>query len=118
MTKKEKKQLVTERFERYSKDATTVARQFKVPRTVIDGIAGLVPMYGSQGRALQVGTEILLRLRKPIKIDGACLEAVTRKTFKILPRTAELIDALAKTYGDECRVFAACLEVLTGTYKL
>ena len=70
-------------------------------------------LYGSQGRALQVATEILIRQKRPIKLKcgkrGEDTEAIS---YKLLTRTIQLIERLTPIYGSRGRVVAACAEVL------
>jgi hypothetical protein len=99
-------------FERYAgADPVTTTRRYAVPLSVIRQIRAVTPMYGSQGRALQVGTEILTRLKRPLKVPSRH-DGVTRMTYKLLPRTVVLLDELTEVYGSHASVFCAIRKVL------
>jgi hypothetical protein len=105
-----------DQFARYAEEKTTT-RQYTVAPKVVNAIRDVTPVYGSQGRALQVGTEILIRMKSPVKLSRAIAKAAetdepTRLTYKLLPRTIQLIDELVPVYGDHGKVLAACVEVL------
>jgi hypothetical protein len=90
-----------------------VAKRYTVPAYAVDEIKKAAPNYGSQGRALQVATEMLIRMEKPPEPDQQTPE-LTRMTFRIHKRTAELIDTLSrmKYNNDRGQVFSACVKVL------
>jgi hypothetical protein len=70
-------------------------------------------LYGSLGRALQVATEMLIRMRKRPPPAARSRSGTIAVTFKLLPRTIELIDELANSvYDSREQVFLACIEVL------
>jgi hypothetical protein len=99
-------------FERYAGEPVTTTRRYAVPVPVLKAIRNVTPQYGSQGRALQVGTEILIRMKRRVQLKSIDGVPMTRMTFKLLPRTIDLIDELAEQYGDPARVFCAALHVL------
>jgi hypothetical protein len=90
-----------------------VAKRYTVPAIAVDEIKKAGPIYGSQGRALQVATEMLIRMDKPPAPVSQNPE-LTRMTFRIHRRTAELIEALSKARynNDRGQVFTACVKVL------
>jgi hypothetical protein len=90
-----------------------VAKRYTVPAVVVDEIKKAAPNYGSQGRALQVATEMLIRMERPPEPDQLTPE-LTRMTFRIHKRTAQLIDLLSKLKynNDRGQVFTACVKVL------
>jgi hypothetical protein len=90
----------------------TIAKRYKVPRAVVNEIKLHAPPYGSQGRAIQVATELLIRLPSPVRINGAMDAEVIGMTYKLTPRTVELIEELTEQYGKRGNVLAACSEVL------
>jgi hypothetical protein len=92
----------------------TIAKRYKLARSVMKSIKDVAPEYGSLGRALQVATELLIRLPKPIKIPPTLAEEeVVGKTYKLAPRTIELIEQLSNNhYGKRGNVLAACVEIL------
>lgn len=92
----------------------TTQKRYRAPQEVIEAIKGLAPDYGSQGRALQVATELLIRranrLRVPEELGGIANEAAT---YKLVPRTIRLIDELLPHYGGRYgQVLAACVRIL------
>lgn len=98
---------------RSTTNSHTVAKRYRVPREVVKAIRSVAPTYGSQGRALQVGTELLARMRRPLKVKRHYKPSeIVGRTYKLCPRTAELIRQLAERY-DRCGiVLAACVKVL------
>jgi hypothetical protein len=73
-------------------------------------VAGL---YGSQGPALQVGTEILSRLEDPLEVKKPTKSSLKRMTYKLVPRTIELIQRLSETvYESRAEMLAARVEAL------
>ncbi len=91
----------------------TVAKRYQVPREVVKAIRSVAPLYGSQGRALQVGTELLIRRKKRLKVKTNYRPSeIVGRTYKLCPRTAELITQLRERY-DRCGiVLAACVKAL------
>jgi hypothetical protein len=98
-------------------DELTVAKRYtSIPATVVKEIRKYSKTYGSQGRALQVATEILIRMRKRPLLPPESNSVVTQMTYKLVPRTVELIDELADTvYENRQQVFFACVEALKMT---
>ena len=93
--------------------APTTPKSYTVPFSAIVELRQAVREYGSQGRALQVATELAIRMRKPPAIDEPRPEELIRMTYKLLPRTIQLIDELAKTeYGTTGRAIAGCVKAL------
>src|SRR5260221_12098542 len=98
-------------------DELTVAKRYtSIPASVVKEIRKASRIYGSQGRALQVATEILIRMRRRPLLPPESTSIVTQMTYKLVPRTVELIDELADTvYENRQQVFAACVEALKMT---
>ena len=74
-----------------------------------------VPTYGSQGRALQVATEMLIRMEDPPAPEPqAENEETVRVSVRLRKRTHKLIRQLSELkYGhDTGQVIAACVKVL------
>ena len=97
-----------------NKNTHTIAKRYKLPAATVTRLKKEAPQHGSIGRALQLATELLVRLNKPLKIEmpegtGA---SIVGQTYKITPRTAELIDRLAEQYGTRGAVLAACARIL------
>ena len=98
-------------------DEHTVAKRYtSIPQSAVREIRKASRLHGSQGRALQVATEILIRMRKRPLVPPESKTILTSMTYKLIPRTVELIDELAQTvYQDRKQVFAACVEALKMT---
>ena len=91
----------------------TEPKTYKLPLSVIKGIREAASIYGSQGRAVQVGSELLVRLGKPLTVPQPDPASISRRTYKLAPRTIEVIQQLAETeYEDPGQVLAACVKVL------
>jgi hypothetical protein len=90
----------------------TEPKKYALPLTVLLEIRKAAILYGSQGRALQVGSELLIRMKKPLPVAQS-KPPMVRMTYKLVPRTIELIEKLSGTmYEDEQQVLAACMEAL------
>jgi hypothetical protein len=93
----------------------TIAKRYtSIPVSAVKEFRKAKKLYGSQGRAIQVATEILIRMRKrPLLPPPESNPVITQMTYKLVPRTVELIDELADTvYENRQQVFAACVEAL------
>ena len=91
-------------------------RYTSIPASAVAEIRKASRLYGSQGRALQVATEILIRMRKRPLLPPESNSVVTKMTYKLVPRTVELIDELAESvYGSRQQVFDACVAALKTT---
>ena len=91
----------------------TVAKSYTLPLSVFFAIRKAASEYGSQGRAVQVGSEILSRLQDPIDVKEASPSSLIRMTYKLAPRTVKLIHQLKeKTYQDSGQVLDACMQAL------
>lgn len=91
----------------------TTPKSYTLPVPVFVQIREAAAIYGSQGRAIQVGSEILARLKKPLPIEPLEPKSLTRMTYKLSPRTIELIEELAKTeYHNAGEVLAASMKAL------
>ena len=65
----------------------TQAKAFTLPESVLEEIRKAAAIYGSQGRALQVGSELLVRMRKHLRL--AALKApMVRMVADPLPHCA------------------------------
>jgi hypothetical protein len=92
----------------------TKPKSYTLPFKAILEIRRVAREYGSQGRALQVATELLVRMRKPPSVGPADPDTLMRMTYKLTPRTIRVIDELARTqYEDEGQVISACLKTLS-----
>lgn len=96
------------------KTPLTVSKTYRLHPSIIEAIKRLAPKYGSRGRTLQVGTELLVRRTKPIKLPAELVKAdcVGAATYKLVPRTIDLIEQLATSYGRHGDVLTACVEIL------
>lgn len=91
----------------------TEAKTYKLPISVIRDIRKAATLYGSQGRAVQVGSELLVRLAKPLFVEPTNEDTAGRKTYKLAPRTIEIIQWLSETaYEDAGQVLTACIKAL------
>jgi hypothetical protein len=91
----------------------TIAKSYKVARSVVRDIEKIAPEYGSLGRMLQVATELLIRIPKPLKVSVDETDKIINKTYKLTPRTIELIEQLNSAgYKKRGDVLAACVAIL------
>lgn len=95
-----------------------VAKRYKVPRWVVREIRKAAPSYGSQGRALQVATELLVRMKKPVRVTHKGDKTIVGMTYKLTPRTVQLIEDLCDEYETRGTVLAACAKVLDRQMRL
>jgi len=79
----------------------TTPKSYTLPYYVILDLRKLAPEYGSQGRALQVATEITMRLRRPPGVSRSDPDTLMRMTYKLTPRTIRIIDELAHTHYED-----------------
>jgi hypothetical protein len=91
----------------------TEPKTYNLPLDVILEIRQAASIYGSQGRAVQVGSELLFRLPKPIPVPLPDPTSIKRRTYKLSPRTIQVIQQLSETeYDDAGQVLAACMKIL------
>lgn len=91
----------------------TVAKSYTLPVSAYLAIRKVASLYGSQGRAVQVGTEILSRLEDPLQVKKSVKASQRRMTYKLVPRTVELIHQLTESaYESSGETLAACVEAL------
>jgi hypothetical protein len=91
----------------------TEPKTYKLSLQVILDVRKAATVYGSQGRALQVGSEILVRMTKPLQVPAPDPESIRRMTYKLSPRTIQVIKQLSETsYDDAGQVLAACVKAL------
>jgi len=91
----------------------TTPKSYTVPFAAIVELRQAVREYGSQGRALQVATELAIRMKKPPAVGEPNPQELIRMTYKLLPRTIQLIEELAKSdYGTSGRAIAGCVKAL------
>lgn len=91
----------------------TTPKSYTLPYYVILELRQLAREYGSQGRALQVGSEILKRMRRPPAVGRPDPDTLMRMTYKLPPRTIRVIDELAQNeYEDAGQAIAASLKTL------
>src|SRR4051794_28626252 len=101
----------------------TRPKRYYVPRYVISSIKEIAPPYGSQGRMIQVRAEILDRMQyHPIPLnpnlkrnkEGA--EELVGMTYKLLPRTIEIIEKFTSQYKNRAEVFEVIVTLLSRKY--
>jgi hypothetical protein len=91
----------------------TEPKTYNLPLSVILEIRKAASLYGSQGRAVQVGSELLVRLSKPLSVPQPDPTSIRRRTYKLAPRTIEVIQKLSESeYEDPGQVLAACIKAL------
>jgi hypothetical protein len=91
----------------------TVAKSYTLPVSAYLAIRKVAGLYGSQGWALQVGTEILSRLEDPIPVKKSGKISKRRITYKLVPRTVELIRQLTESaYESSGETLTACVQAL------
>jgi len=88
-----------------------IDKSFKVPVDVIRSLEALAPIFGSNGRAIQVGTELLVHMRRKPKVEENG-ERVASQTYSITPRTLDLIERLLPSYVKRGTVLRAVVQVL------
>lgn len=92
----------------------TTPKSYTLPFAALLEIRRVAREYGSQGRALQVAAELLVRMKKPPTVAPADPDTLVRMTYKLTPRTIRLIDELARTHYDNAgQAIAACLKTLS-----
>lgn len=92
-----------------------VVTKYSVATDTAKAIRKAVPVYGSQGRALQVATEILIRMEDPPAPEPRDEDVpVVRLSMRLRKRTYQLIRELCeiKYDGRPGQVIAACVKVL------
>jgi hypothetical protein len=96
-----------------------VITKYTIPTTTLKEIKKVAPLYGSQGRALQVATEMLIRMENPPQPEIQADEppSMIRISMRVRKRTYELIRKLSelKYNDDPGQVIAACVKVLKMT---
>jgi hypothetical protein len=91
----------------------TVAKSYTLPVSAYLAIRKVAGRYGSQGRAVQVGAEILLRLEDPVPVKKFEKTSRRRMTYKLVPSTVEIIRRLTESvYESSGETLAACVEAL------
>ena len=91
-----------------------VITKYTVSLKTATDLKQLAPTYGSQGRALQVATEMLIRMADLPKPEPQAEDGLkVRLSVRLRQRTHELIHELKAQYGDDPgQVIAACMKVL------
>jgi len=108
-----------ERQLRTSGDSSEVViTKYTLPTTTAKEIKKVAPLYGSQGRALQVATEMLIRMEnlpEPERLTDDSPPMI-RISMRVRKRTYEIIRKLSLKYDhDPAQVLAACVKVLKMT---
>lgn len=95
--------------------ANIVVTRYTISVDTAKAIKKAAPIYGSQGRALQVATEMLIRMEDPPAPEAEPKrESKVRVSVRLHRRTYCLVRELAaSSYGhDKGQVIAACVKVL------
>jgi hypothetical protein len=91
----------------------TVAKSYTLPISAYLAIRDVASLYGSQGRAVQVGAEVFSRLEDPIPVKKSEKSSKRRMTYKLVPRTVQRIRQLTESaYESSGETLAACVEAL------
>lgn len=91
----------------------TEPKTYELPLAVILEIRKAASVYGSQGRAVQVGSELLVRLPKAISVPEPDPGSIKRRTYKLSPRTIQVIKQLSESgYDNPGQVLAASMKIL------
>ena len=92
-----------------------IDRNFRVPLDVIVNLEKLAHphLWGSTKHAIEVGTQLLIRMRRKPKIrqNDQPASAVSQ-TYTITPHTLDLIDQLLPCYEKRATVLRAVIQVL------
>ncbi|HEV2961572.1 MAG TPA: hypothetical protein VG649_07090 [Candidatus Angelobacter sp.] len=90
-----------------------VSKRYTLPASVVQEIKRAAAEYRTQGRLLQIATELLIRM-DPLPAPDPEPGENTRMTYRITQRTANIIDELAKSNynGDRSQVFSACIKAI------
>ena len=101
-------------------EAETVAKRYILPRYVVEAIEEIAPPYGSKGRTVQVGAELLSRIQyHPIPLNESLKRKVPNAeerigmTYKLMPRTIEIINKYSEIYETRAAVFEAIITLLS-----
>jgi hypothetical protein len=89
-----------------------IDKSFKVPVDVIAELEKLAHVHGSNGRAIQVGSELLIRRRRHLPRVEENQHPVIGQTYAITPRTLELIERLLPKYKKRGTVLRAVVHIL------
>lgn len=96
--------------------AQVVVTKYTIPAETVREIRKAAPIYGSQGRALQVATEMLIRMEHtpPPEPPKGRSPSLVRVSMRLHKRTFELIRKLSeiKYNDDPAQVIKACMKVL------
>jgi len=79
-----------------------VAKRYTMHAAAAEQLKRVASSFGSQGRAIQVATEILSRMEAP-PVAEVKVREMTRTTFRLHNSTAELIEALSRKLYDNDR---------------
>jgi hypothetical protein len=90
-----------------------VSKRYTLPESVVQAIKKAAAEYRTQGRVLQIATELLVRM-DPVPAPDPEPGENTRMTYRIPQRTANIIDELAKSNynNDRSQVFSACIKAI------
>src|SRR5258708_34329336 len=96
---------------------SVVVTKYTIPAETAREIRKAGPIYGSQGRALQVATEVLIRMARPPEVEPfkyVSAPGFVRVSMRLHQRTFDMIRKLAELeYNDDPgQVICACVKVL------
>jgi hypothetical protein len=104
----------TRRLNKLKDESRNIAKRYKLPSEAVEIIRHAARIHAQQSRAIQIGIELLWRQEGALSIpDGILNSPLVGYTYKLPPRTVGLIEELAKEYGTQGRVLAACAAILS-----
>jgi len=92
-----------------------LAKRYKLPEAAVKIIAKYAKVHGQQSRAIQVAIELIWNAPTyMVEIPESIFKSPrVGKTYKLTPRTVDLIEKLANEYGTKGNVLAACAVMLS-----
>jgi hypothetical protein len=101
----------TQRLDRLKDESRNIAKTYKLPLAAVKLIEKAGKIHGQQSRAIQVAVELLRHNAEVGDISDGDLRVIvstqTSKTYKLTPRTIELISGLTPSFGMLGNVMAA-----------
>ena len=104
----------TRRLNKLTGARRNLAKRYKLTEAAAAIIDQAGEVHGQKSRAVQIAVEVLWRSVGPgAEIPAAFLETpMTGRTYALPRRTILLIEALAREYGTQGNVLAACAALL------
>ena len=114
--KQEKKRLSNLKREADEHPSVNTAKRYKLPEAAVDIISKAGVIHGQQSRAIQIGAELLLRMKEGVSDDDmrTILDSpLIGKTYKLPERTIDIIQTIAPFIGTRGRTLAAIAYLLS-----